>query len=50
MFDLTIAGIIVGAISIVSGIIIFKWPRLLAYIAATYLIIVGIIAILYVLL
>ncbi len=50
MFDITTAGLIVGILSIITGIIIFAWSRLLAYIAATYLIIVGIVAILYVLL
>lgn len=49
MFDITTAGLIVGIISIITGIVIFAWSRLLAYITATYLIIVGIIAILYVL-
>ena len=50
MFDITTAGLVVGIISIITGIVIFVWPRLLAYIAAIYLIIVGIVAILYVLL
>ena len=50
MFDITTAGLVVGIISIITGITILIWPRLLAYIAATYLIIVGIVAILYVLL
>ncbi|MFC1906219.1 DUF3096 domain-containing protein [Chloroflexota bacterium] len=50
MFDLTIAGLIIGIISILTGIVIFKWPQFLAFIAATYLIIVGIVAIIYVLL
>ena len=50
MFDITTAGLIVGIISIITGIVIFVWSRLLAYIAATYLIVVGIIAILYALL
>jgi len=50
MFDLTVAGLIVGIISILSGIAILKWPRLLTYIAAIYLIIIGIVAIIFVLL
>ncbi len=50
MFDITTAGLVVGIISIITGIVIFVWPRLLAYIDATYLIIVGIVTILYVLL
>ncbi|MFC1983987.1 DUF3096 domain-containing protein [Chloroflexota bacterium] len=50
MFDTTIAGLVVGIISILTGTAILKWPHLLAYIAAIYLIIVGIVAIIYVLL
>jgi uncharacterized membrane protein HdeD (DUF308 family) len=40
------AGLISGIISIVVGLIIIFWPRLIAYIIGTYLVIVGIIYIL----
>ncbi|MFC1898818.1 DUF3096 domain-containing protein [Chloroflexota bacterium] len=50
MFSITIAGWIAGIISIIAGVIIFKWPQFLTFVVATYLIIAGIIAILFVLL
>ncbi|MBN1370071.1 MAG: hypothetical protein JW954_07555 [Dehalococcoidaceae bacterium] len=39
-------GLIAGIISIVVGLIIIFWPRLIAYIIGGYLVIVGIIYIL----
>ena len=49
MFGLSLetGGLIAGIISIIVGILIFVWPRLLAYIAGAYFIIIGIIAVLY---
>lgn len=42
---LAIGGLIAGIISIIVGIIIIVWPRIIAYIIGAYLVIVGIIAI-----
>jgi hypothetical protein len=47
--SLPIIGIIGGIISILVGIIIIIWPRLLAYITGAWFIIVGALAIVYVL-
>ena len=44
---LTTVGLIVGIISIIVGIVILVWPRLLHYVVAAYLIIMGIVAVLY---
>ena len=38
-------GLIGGILSIIAGIIIIIWPRVLAYILGIYLIIVGLIAV-----
>jgi hypothetical protein len=38
-------GLITGIISIVVGIIIIIWPRIIAYIIGIYLIVIGIIAV-----
>jgi len=46
MFDLAIGGIIGGIISILFGIIIIVWPRLIAYLIGGWLIIIGVLAIL----
>ena len=40
-----IGGLVAGIISILVGIAVIAWPRILAYIVGIYLIIVGIIAI-----
>jgi uncharacterized membrane protein HdeD (DUF308 family) len=40
-----ISGIVGGIISIVFGLLVIMWPRLLRYIVGAYFIIVGIIAI-----
>ncbi len=37
-------GIVAGIISIVVGLVIIVWPRIIAYIIGAWLIIVGIIA------
>jgi len=46
MFDLEIGGIIGGIISILFGIVIIVWPRLIAYLVGGWLIIIGVLAIL----
>ena len=46
MFDLAVGGIIGGIISIIFGIVIIVWPRLIAYLVGGWLIIIGILAIL----
>jgi hypothetical protein len=38
-------GLIGGIISILAGIIVIFWPRILAYVLGIYLVIIGIIAI-----
>ena len=50
MFDLATAGVIGGIISILVGIVIVVWPRIIAYVIGGWLIVVGVLAILYVLL
>ena len=50
MFDLAVGGIIGGIISIIFGIVIIVWPRIIAYVIGGWLIVVGVLAILYVLL
>jgi uncharacterized membrane protein HdeD (DUF308 family) len=39
------SGLITGIITIVAGIIVLIWPKVLTYIVGIYLIIVGLIAI-----
>jgi uncharacterized membrane protein HdeD (DUF308 family) len=46
MFDLAVVGIIGGIVSILVGIIIIVWPRIIAYVIGGWLIIVGVLAIL----
>ena len=50
MFDWEVVGIIGGIISILVGIVIIVWPRIIAYVIGGWLIVVGVLAILYVLL
>ena len=50
MFDLAIGGVIGGIISILVGIVIIVWPRIIAYVVGGWLIVVGVLAILYMLL
>lgn len=47
MFDglLTTGGLTIGIISLIVGIIVIVWPRIIAYIIGAYLVVVGIIAI-----
>jgi uncharacterized membrane protein HdeD (DUF308 family) len=40
-----ISGLIAGIISIVAGIVVLVWPRVLAYIIGIYLIIIGAMAV-----
>ena len=47
MPDLAVGGIIGGIISILVGIVIIVWPRIIAYVIGAWLIIVGVLAILY---
>ncbi len=39
-------GLLAGILTIIAGIIIIVWPRVIAYILGIYLIIVGVLAIL----
>jgi len=45
MTNVEISGLVAGIISILVGIAVIAWPRILAYIVGIYLIFVGIIAI-----
>ena len=45
MTNAEIGGLVAGIISILVGIAVIAWPRILAYMVGIYLIIVGIIAI-----
>jgi uncharacterized membrane protein HdeD (DUF308 family) len=40
-----VSGLIAGIISIVAGIVVLVWPRVLAYIIGIYLIIIGAMAV-----
>lgn len=45
MTNMEIGGLLTGIISILVGIAVIAWPRILAYIVGVYLIVIGIIAI-----
>jgi uncharacterized membrane protein HdeD (DUF308 family) len=45
MTNAEIGGLVAGIISVLVGIAVIAWPRILAYIVGIYLIVVGIIAI-----
>ncbi len=45
MTHVEISGLTAGIISIVVGLIVIIWPRIIAYIIGVYLVIVGIIAV-----
>ncbi len=45
MPSLVLGGIVGGIITIVAGVVVIVWPRILAYILGVYLIIVGVIAV-----
>jgi len=46
---LATGGLVVGIISIVVGILIVVWPRIIAYAVGIYLVIIGVVAVLAVL-
>jgi len=45
MNHVEISGLVAGILSIVVGIVVIVWPRIIAYIVGGYLVIVGIIAV-----
>jgi uncharacterized membrane protein HdeD (DUF308 family) len=45
MTQVEISGMVAGIISIVVGVLVIAWPRIIAYIIGVYLIILGIIAV-----
>ena len=45
----SISGLIGGIISIVAGVVVLIWPKVLAYIIGIYLIIIGLVAVIAVL-
>lgn len=42
---LPIGGLVAGIISIIAGVVVLIWPKILAYIIGIYLIIVGLVAV-----
>ena len=46
MFDIAVGGLIGGIISIIVGIIIIVWPRIVAYVIGGWLIVIGVLAVL----
>jgi uncharacterized membrane protein HdeD (DUF308 family) len=40
-----VGGLIAGIISIIVGLIVFFWPRVLAYVIGAYLVVIGVIAV-----
>ena len=49
MGSLFASGLVAGIISIIAGIVVLVWPKVLAYIIGIYLIIVGAVAVITVL-
>jgi uncharacterized membrane protein HdeD (DUF308 family) len=45
MNHLEISGLVGGIISIVVGVLVIIWPRIIAYVIGAYLVIIGIIAV-----
>ncbi len=45
MNQVEISGLVAGIISIVAGIVVIVWPRIIAYIIGAYLVVVGVIAV-----
>jgi uncharacterized membrane protein HdeD (DUF308 family) len=45
MNHLEISGLVGGIMSIVVGVLVIIWPRIIAYVIGAYLVIIGIIAI-----
>ena len=46
---LSVSGLVAGIISIVAGVVVLIWPKILAYIIGIYLIIIGAVAVITVL-
>jgi uncharacterized membrane protein HdeD (DUF308 family) len=46
---LSVSGLIAGILSIIAGIVVLIWPKILAYIIGIYLIVVGAVAVITVL-
>jgi uncharacterized membrane protein HdeD (DUF308 family) len=46
---LSVGGLAAGIISIIAGIVVLVWPKVLAYVIGIYLIIVGLVAVITVL-
>jgi uncharacterized membrane protein HdeD (DUF308 family) len=46
---LSVSGLVAGIISIVAGVVVLIWPKVLAYIIGIYLIIIGAVAVITVL-
>ena len=47
MFDIEVVGLIGGIISIVVGIVIIVWPRIIAFVIGGWLIVVGVLAVIH---
>ncbi len=45
MNQVEISGMLAGIISILVGVVVIVWPRIIAYVIGAYLILVGIIAV-----
>jgi uncharacterized membrane protein HdeD (DUF308 family) len=45
MNHLEISGLVGGIISIVVGVLVIIWPRIIAFVIGAYLVIIGIIAV-----
>jgi uncharacterized membrane protein HdeD (DUF308 family) len=45
MNHVEISGLVAGIISIVVGIVVILWPRIIAFVIGAYLVIIGIIAV-----
>lgn len=46
MIDISVGGLIGGIISIIVGIVIIVWPRVIVYVLGGWLIAVGVLAVL----
>jgi uncharacterized membrane protein HdeD (DUF308 family) len=45
MNQVEISGMLAGIISIIVGVVVIVWPRIIAFVIGAYLIIIGIIAV-----
>ncbi len=45
MDTIAVSGLAAGIISVVVGVLVLVWPRIIAYVIGVYLIIIGVIAI-----